>query len=617
MKYKILKIRKRYLNLVRKNIKKHEYRLSAPKYDDLVIGDVLILQSNQNKYDYEKVEIKSIKKYKTWEEALDGRWKNDFFGLFDNFIDVLKECHRFYTRNEVELYGITVYEIDKIKKKINNSLFLLDTNIIVQRESGNNVSSEVVLTYKMIDKIKGIKYIHPKTIDELSQYQDKNIKESMLIKIKAYNVLTPQVGYDNYFLEVVNQYAQDMNSKIDNEILFQAYSGKIDYLITEDQGILSKAKKLFIDDMVISPFDFLNLIEEKYPALIDYNVLKVKKIKIGSLNINDCFFDSLREDYDGPEFNKWLNRKNDEEAYVFENSNGLQGFLYLKTEDETENYSHFEPILTPKKRLKVGTFKINSTGLRLGERFLKIIFDNAKKRNVDEIYVTLFDGKREEVKHLKELMEDWGFEKKGINKKSGEIYMIKDFKNYNISKSPKYNFPLINNPNFLFLPIYSQYHTRLLPDLFVKGEFIKVYEETAYRYAVEKIYITKWNPKSLPNKPGDVLFIYRMGDYYKTYTSVVTGISILNEIKFPRKEEDFIKECNNRSVFTEQELRCFYRTGKYKTIIKVLYLDNFNNKVNLKSMIDNGILKERGPRLNTMISKKQAEKLLKLGGKDD
>ena len=67
MKYKILKIRKRYLNLVRKNIKKHEYRLSAPKYDDLVIGDVLILQSNQNKYDYEMLvsdKAKIKKKYK-------------------------------------------------------------------------------------------------------------------------------------------------------------------------------------------------------------------------------------------------------------------------------------------------------------------------------------------------------------------------------------------------------------------------------------------------------------------------------------------------------------------------------------------------------------------------
>ena len=39
------------------------------------------------------------------------------------------------------------------------------------------------------------------------------------------------------------------------------------------------------------------------------------------------------------------------------------------------------------RRLKVGTFKVESTGFRLGERFVKIIFDNALQRNVDEIYV--------------------------------------------------------------------------------------------------------------------------------------------------------------------------------------------------------------------------------------
>ena len=62
----------------------------------------------------------------------------------------------------------------------------------------------------------------------------------------------------------------------------------------------------------------------------------------------------------------------------------------MKTENENENYSNIFPAFQPKKRLKVGTFKVESTGFRLGERFIKIIFDNAIVRNVEEIYVTLF-----------------------------------------------------------------------------------------------------------------------------------------------------------------------------------------------------------------------------------
>ena len=60
-------------------------------------------------------------------------------------------------------------------------------------------------------------------------------------------------------------------------------------------------------------------------------------------------------------------------------------------------------MFSPKKRLKIGTFKVISNGLRLGERFVKIIFDNALKNHVQEIYVTIYD-KRSEQKRLIELL---------------------------------------------------------------------------------------------------------------------------------------------------------------------------------------------------------------------
>lgn len=49
-----------------------------------------------------------------------------------------------------------------------------------------------------------------------------------------------------------------------------------------------------------------------------------------------------------------------------------------------------------------------NNGFRLGERFMKIIFDNALKNKVDEIYVTVFD-KRDEQRRLIDLLEQWGF----------------------------------------------------------------------------------------------------------------------------------------------------------------------------------------------------------------
>ena len=421
MKYIKMKIRPHFLDLIRNGVKTHEYRLADPKYSDINVGDVFILVSTQNDKDFTKVKIDGIEKYKSWEEALRDKWQDDFKGLFSSFSAVLKEFHRFYTKEKVETYGIEVFNIRIIRKPLSKARFLLDTNTIIEREGYNNVSSEVAYAYNWIDKLKGTKIIHPKTIDEINKYKNEKIKETILIKLDSYEKLIPSVETTNEFERVCSdsRFAQDENSKIDNEILLQVYNGTVDYLVTSDNAILHKAELLYIRDSVYSPNDLIARFEKENPKLIDYDVLSVKLEKIGNLDITDSFFNSLREDYNGSEFNDWLKRKNSEEAYVFNNNDGLQGFLYLKTEDENENYSHFVPPFKPAIRLKVGTFKISTSGLRLGERFLKIIFDNALKRNVDEVYVTLFENKREEVIRLKTIMEKWGFVKKAKNIKNG------------------------------------------------------------------------------------------------------------------------------------------------------------------------------------------------------
>lgn len=61
------------------------------------------------------------------------------------------------------------------------------------------------------------------------------------------------------------------------------------------------------------------------------------------------------------------------------------------------------------KILKVGTFKINAHGTKMGEQFIKIIMDYAINEDVDICYTTIF------LKHQKliALMESFGFEEYG------------------------------------------------------------------------------------------------------------------------------------------------------------------------------------------------------------
>ncbi|CAN7434985.1 hypothetical protein LJR034_002694 [Caballeronia sp. LjRoot34] len=129
-----------------------------------------------------------------------------------------------------------------------------------------------------------------------------------------------------------------------------------------------------------------------------------------NIDLADPFFDSLKADY--AEFANWFERKAENWAYVFENdeSQALDGFLYLKVENGAVD--DVDPPLPAANRIKVWTFKINAHGTKLGERFIKKLFDHAIEENAEELYVTAFP------KHegLILLLKKYGFSKVGSRK---------------------------------------------------------------------------------------------------------------------------------------------------------------------------------------------------------
>lgn len=93
----------------------------------------------------------------------------------------------------------------------------------------------------------------------------------------------------------------------------------------------------------------------------------MEKVRFQQVNLEDPFFTSLKEDYDG--FEDWFQRKGDSEAYIQKKDNGeLEAFLYLKIEEG--GVADVEPNLPLGKHLKVGTFKIDAHSTKLGEYFI-------------------------------------------------------------------------------------------------------------------------------------------------------------------------------------------------------------------------------------------------------
>jgi len=493
---------------------------------------------------------------------------------------------------------------------------LLDTNIIIYREASRVPRKDIGVLFRWLDQLHYDKCVHPETIEEIRRHQDQAVVSAFEAKVQNYHQLktltpdTPEID------SLRTKYDHTSNDHIDTSILSEVYGGRVDALITEDRKIHQKAIELGIYERVFTIDAFLEKVTAENPDLADYRILSVKKEYFGNINVEDSFFDSFRDDYDG--FNEWFNRKSDEITYLCISDKGeVVAFLYLKREGEDENYSDIDPVFRPAKRLKIGTFKVTSNGYKLGERFLKIIFDNALLFKVDEIYVTLFD-RTFEHNSLTALLCDWGFKNHGLKrtKDGDEIVLVRGFSESANKNNPCLTYPHISrNTRKFIVPIYPDYHTELFPDSILKTESpLDFIDNRPNRNAISKVYISRSTERSM--EAGDIIIFYRTasgGPAY--YTSVATTIGVVQTvITNIASESQFIELCRKRSVFTDNELSKHwnYSRNNRPFIVNFLYVYSFPKRMNLKALIEAGIIQSTNdvPRGFSQINDSQFENLM-------
>jgi len=482
---------------------------------------------------------------------------------------------------------------------------LLDTNIIIHREASSVVNDDIGILFKWLDNLHCRKCIHPITLTEIGKYKEPKTLKSLTIKLENYNALRTEAPLSPIVKEISDIVDKNQNDINDTKLLNEVLSDRVDYLITEDRKILYKAELLGLTERVYTIDSFLEKVTTDNPELVDYKVLSVKKEYFGNIDLSDKFFDSLKTDYVG--FKKWFNNKADEPVYICKSDEQIMAFLYLKVEDETENYSDITPPFSKKRRLKVGTFKVSLNGYKIGERFVKIIFDNASRFQVEEIYVTVFNKTIEQQRLIK-LLEDYGFKSYGQKTTSSgtELVYTRDFDKTVCLENPKVTYPFVSVEGDIFIvPIYPEYHTDLFPDSILKTESPEDYvENEPFRNAISKVYISRSIERDL--SPGDVIIFYRTGGYYK---GVVTTIGVVESIVTDIKnEQHFINLCKKRSVFTDKELAEHWNYSRNRPfIVNFLYVSSFIKRLNLKRLIELGVISDikSVPRGFTKISRKK------------
>lgn len=486
---------------------------------------------------------------------------------------------------------------------------LLDTNIVIHREASRVMNHDIGQLFNWLDKLKYTKCVHPLTSLELSKHKDGETVETMQVKLSSYHFLKTEAPINENIQQIIDEQDKNDNDVIDSKILNELVNERVDCIISEDKGITRKAIVLGVEERVFNIDRFLEKAITDNPTLIDYNVLSVQKKFFGSISVKEEFFDSFREDYPG--FDSWFNNKSDEEAYVCTYDGTMGAFLYLKVEDKEENYADIQPQFESKKRLKIGTLKVTLNGLRLGERFLKIVFDNALKQKVDEVYVTIFD-KRPGQKLLIRVLEQFGFVQFGT-KDNGELVLVREFSKKADKDNPRQTFPFLpRDSNIFFTSIHPEYHTELFPDSILRNESADDYiENEPHRNAISKVYVS--HAYERPIKTGDLLLFYRTGGYHAGVATTVAIVeSVVDNIQ---SEEELIDICQKRTVLSTEQLKEFWnKHEKLKPfVINLLYSYSIPRRPNLKRLIDLGVVEavDKMPRGFGKITWEQLERALR------
>jgi len=492
---------------------------------------------------------------------------------------------------------------------------LLDTNIVIHREAATATDEDIGILFRWLDNLHYTKCIHSVTVEEIEKHEDLKVRKSFKVKLGSYNVLKTKAPMSDKVRRVMEPLDKNQNDLNDTIIINELYCGRVDALITEDKRLLNKASLLSISDRVYTIDAFLEKVNAENPKLADYKVLSVRKSLFGNLDLSDDFFTSFKEDY--PVYEKWFNKKADEPVYVCLSEGKPIALLYLKVEGKNEDYTDIDPPLLPKKRMKIGSFKVTLNGFRLGERFLKIIFDNTLLLKVDEVYVTIFN-KRIEQQRLINLLEEYGFYRHGFKKGPGgnELVYVRSCERSANRRIPKATYPFFSTAGNIFLvPIHPEYHTELFPDSILRTESPMDYvENEPHRNAISKVYVSWSIERNLHS--GDVIVFYRTADRYPAYHySVVTTIGVVEKvIDNISTEQDFIRLCRKRSVFPDTELAKQWNryTPNRPFIVNFLYVYSFPKRVNRQKLFEMGVISDlyKGPRGFTQISAKNLKDIL-------
>jgi L-amino acid N-acyltransferase YncA len=390
--------------------------------------------------------------------------------------------------------------------------FLIDTNILVSLEPTSDTSIELgareaAEVARLIQQSTNRIVVHPHVFADIARDGNQQRRAHREHVLRKYPQLdgAPQITPADE--GVIGVAAQGSNDWVDNHLLVAVARDAVDYLITQDHAIHTRAARLGISDRVLTTADALTTLRALFPTT-PTPPPAVRSIKTHELDQNDPIFESFRGDY--PDFDDWLRRCKREErpTWVIDGDEGLAAVCIAKHE-ATASHGMGGRIL------KVCSFKVSEAhlGARFGELLLKTIFVYAHENAFDWTYVTVF----EKHEWLLALLRDFGFNQSATRTSRDELVMTKPARptvptaamaalDYAIRFGPcRWSWDC---SNVWIVPIQPRFEQILFPERQEQAAMFSGSQPSGN--AIRKAYLCHAQLRTL--QPGDILAFYRSTD---------------------------------------------------------------------------------------------------------
>lgn len=459
---------------------------------------------------------------------------------------------------------------------------LLDTNVLIPLQDSFAVLSDCLASFHRLALTGGHRLVyHPASLEDFGRDADAARRARNLEHIRRYPAL------ENPAKCPWNSPATSPNDACDNEILYALECDAAHALVTEDKGLLTKARGRGLGHRtynIQTAEDWLRRLHQPF----DVTLPNIDDVPLHSLTpeLSSAFFDSLRDGYTG--FDDWFRKKSREnrKAWVCRDEAGVLGALCVY-DIQTDEVITEEGHRLEGRALKLCTFKVGQSvrGRKIGELFLKAAFRFGTENACEHIFI---HADVEQHGYLVNLLVDFGFDDVGTYG-SDRVFVKRHPVN---APEPEglsaHEYVRRFFPHYLadhhvqkfLVPIQQGFHQILFPDYHALQPQLFATRGSVGN-AIKLAYLCHAASKQI--RPGDVLLFYRSED-----EQAITSLGVVDQFEELSDAAMIAAMVSRRTVYSIKEIEAM--AARPTKVILFRHIKHFPAPTSLKRLRNDGVV---------------------------